>query len=101
MKQFLGVPNFAEFETKLANGMTMGPPDQLSYTGKFTFNLQDDDRFTLAKISGPDETIVAASDNPIQGATEETVPESIAKRAKKIAVSFDASKCYPCDRRVP
>lgn len=84
-------------ETKLESGMTIGPPDQVSYTGKFTFRLEDGDGFTLAKITGPDESLTAASDNPIQGATEDTVPESVAKRTKKIAVSFDASKCNLCD----
>jgi hypothetical protein len=84
-------------ETKLENGFTIGPPDQVSYTGKFTFNLEDGDGFTLAKITGPDEYMTAGADNPIQGKTEDTVPESIAKRTKKIAVSFDAEKCNICD----
>lgn len=84
-------------ETKLENGMTMGPPDQVSYTGKFTFNLEDEDGFTLAKITGPDERLTAGSGNQIQGATEDTISESVARRTKKIAVSFDASQCYPCE----
>src|SRR5271170_2457216 len=53
-------------ETKLENGFTIGPPDQVSYTGKFTFNLQDVDGFSLAKIIGPDESVTSASDNQIQ-----------------------------------
>jgi len=84
-------------EEKLPNGMTIGPPDQVSYTGKFSFRLEDSDGFTLAKITGPDEYLTAASDNPIQGKTADTVPESVAKRTKKIAVSFDAEKCNVCD----
>lgn len=85
-------------ETKLPNGFTIGPPDQVSYTGEFTFNLQDGDGFSLAKITGPDESLVAASDNQIQGATEATVPESVVAHTKKIAVSFDAKKCNLCDQ---
>ena len=84
-------------ETKLENGFTIGPPDQVSYTGKFTFNLQDTDGFSLAKITGPDESLTAGSENQIQGATEATVPESVAARTKRIAVSFDAAKCNICD----
>lgn len=84
--------------TKLENGVTIGPPDQVSYTGKFTFILKDADGFTLAKITGPEETVTAASDNPLQGNTEETVPRSIAERTKQIAVSFDAEKCNLCDQ---
>jgi hypothetical protein len=83
--------------TKLENSFTIGPPDQISYTGKFTFNLQDADGFSLAKITGPDEYLTAGSDNPIQGTTEATISESIAKRTKRIAVSFDAQKCNICD----
>ena len=84
-------------ETRLENGFTIGPPDQVSYTGKFTFNLQDADGFSLAKITGTDEEIVAGSENQLQGVTQATVPESVAARTKKIAVSFDAYKCNICD----
>jgi len=83
-------------ETKLASGFVIGPPDQISYTGDFTFVLQDNDGFTLAKIKGPPERLTAASDNPIQGETEQTVPQSIAEHTKKIAVSFEAEKCDVC-----
>jgi hypothetical protein len=85
-------------ETKLDNGFTIGPPDQVSWTGKFTFNLQDGDGFSLAKILSHDESIAGASDNQLQGVTEATVPESIAIRTKRIAVSFDAEKCNICDQ---
>lgn len=85
-------------ETKLPNGFTIGPPEQVSYTGKFTFNLQDRDGFSLAKITGPDEFLVAASDNNLKGTTEAIVPQSVATRTKKIAVSFDANKCNICEQ---
>jgi hypothetical protein len=84
-------------ETKLESGFTIGPPDQVSYTGKFTFNLQDADGFSLIRITGPDESLSAGSDNPIQGTTESMIPESIIRRTKKIAVSFDAAKCNLCN----
>ena len=78
------------------NGFTVGPPDQVSYTGKFTFDFQDADGFSLGKITGQPEILTAAADNSIQGMTDETVSQSIAERAKKIAVSFDAEKCNLC-----
>jgi hypothetical protein len=84
-------------ETKLDNGLTVGPPDQVSYQGRFIFDLQDSDGFTLAKIVGPLEWFAAASDNPEQGTTDGTAPLSIVQRTKKIAVSFSAEKCNICD----
>lgn len=84
-------------ETSLGNGFTIGPLDQISYSGAFTFRLEDGDGFTLATVVGPDETLIAASENKLQGSTENTVPESVVKRTKKVAVSFDAKKCNLCD----
>jgi hypothetical protein len=83
--------------TTQISGFDVGPPDQVIYTGAFTFILRDGDGFTLAKIKGPSENISSASDNPIQGTTEATVPESAAEHTKQIAVSFDAEKCNVCE----
>lgn len=70
----------------------MGPPDQVGYTGKFTFKLEDGDGFILAKITGPDERITARLGQPDSGGY-------IVKRTKRIAVSFDAAKCNVCDEQ--
>jgi hypothetical protein len=84
-------------ETKLESGFTISPPDQISYSGKFTFNLQDGDGFSLAKITSPDEWVASASDNPLQGTTTTPIAESVATRTKKIAVSFGVEKCNICE----
>jgi hypothetical protein len=78
---------------KLDNGLTFGPPEQVGYSGEFTFDLQDADGFTLSQIKSQSEHVVSGTTNELKGMTADTVPDQIAKSAKKIVVGFDAEKC--------
>jgi hypothetical protein len=83
-------------KTKDPSGVEFGPPDQVLYEGHFEFTLKDADRFVLMRVSGPTEHLSAASDNSVQGTTEETVPASVIERAEEVDVSFVVVTCNPC-----
>jgi hypothetical protein len=78
------------------SGLEFGPPDQVLYEGHFEFTLKDADGFVLMKLSGPTEHISAASDNSVQGMTDETVPTSIIQRITEVDVGFLVTDCNPC-----
>lgn len=82
--------------TKGANGLEFMPPDQVLYEGHFEFTLKDGDGFVLLKVDGPKEHLSAASDNPVQGTADQTVPNSVVRRTKEVDVSFLVTSCNPC-----
>lgn len=82
--------------TKGDNGLEFGPPDQVLYEGHFEFTLKDRDGFILMKLNGPVEHLSAAAENSVQGTVEETIPTSIIRRTKEVAVSFLVTSCNPC-----
>jgi len=83
--------------TKEKNGLEIGPPDQVLYEGHFQFTLKDGDGFVLLKMDGPVEHLSAAADNSVQGATDQTVPDSVILRTKEVDVGFLVTSCNPCD----
>jgi hypothetical protein len=83
-------------KTKMANGFEVGPPDQVTYEGHFAFILKDADGFTLMKVDGPKEELWANSENQMQNVTEETVPDSVVRRAKSVYIEFTVTSCNPC-----
>jgi hypothetical protein len=82
--------------TKGDNGLEFGPPEQVLYEGHFEFTLKDADGFVVMKLNGPVEHLSAASDNSVQGTTEEKVPTSVIHRTKQVDVSFLVTSCNPC-----
>ena len=82
--------------TKDKSGLEFGPPDQVLYEGHFEFTLKDADGFVLMKLSGPTEHISAASDNSVQGTTDDTVPGSVIQRTREVDVGFLVTSCNPC-----
>jgi hypothetical protein len=85
--------------TKDATGMEFGPPDQVLYEGHFQFTLKDGDGFVLLKMDGPIEHLSAAAENSVQGATDQTVPDSVIQRTKEVDVGFLVTSCNPCEPR--
>jgi hypothetical protein len=85
--------------TKLDNGLEIGPPEQVHYTGHFEFVLKDADGFVLTTISGPEENLSAGQDNIVQGTTKDTIPWFAVDHTRNIVVSFSVEQCYPCDAK--
>jgi hypothetical protein len=83
-------------ETKLPNGFSYGPPDELHLEGQFDFVLKDADGFVLQKISAPEQNLAAGSDNKKQGTADGVIPASVVERTKQVTVSFLVKSCYPC-----
>lgn len=83
--------------TKDKNGMEFLPPDQVLYQGHFEFTLKDADGFVLLKIDGPVEHLSSASDNSVQGTTEQTVQTSAIMHTRSVDVSFLVTACTPCE----
>ena len=83
--------------TKDKNGLEFGPPAQVLYEGHFEFTLKDADGFVLLKMSGPVEHLSAGSENPVQGTTDNTVPQSVIALTKEVDVSFFVTSCNPCN----
>ena len=79
------------------NGLRVVPGDELAYTGSFEFILKDSDGFTLMSVSSGQETLSAGRDNSVQGATNDTIPRSAAKRTKSVLAHFVVESCYPCE----
>ena len=64
--------------------------------GHFEFTLKDADGFVVMKLNGPVEHLSAASDNSVQGTTEEKARTSVIRRTKQVDVSFLVTSCNPC-----
>jgi len=93
------LPEKYRLTTKLENGLEIGPPDQVGYTGHFEFTLKDSDGFVLKRISSPSEHLSAGAVNSVQGSSEETVPRSVITRTKAVDVRFVVESCDPCDTK--
>jgi hypothetical protein len=75
------------------SGIKLNPAEQVAYSGKFTFDLQDADGFSFLKVKSGNEHIDSGAVNQLKGMTTDTVSEEIVKKIKKIVVDYDAEKC--------
>jgi hypothetical protein len=85
--------------TKMDNGLEIGPPDQVGYTGHFEFTLKDADGFVLMTVSSPQENLSAGQDNTVQGETKDSISSSIAEHTKSIVARFIVESCSPCEAK--
>jgi hypothetical protein len=85
-------------ETKLPDGTSIGPPDQLHLEGQFDFVLKDADGFELQRISALQQNLSAGDDNEKQGIADGTIAPSVQEKTKKVEVSVSVKSCYPCNK---
>jgi hypothetical protein len=83
-------------QTKLPNGTSIGPPDQLHLEGQFV--LKNADGFELQRLSALQQNLSAGDDNEKQGIADSTIPPFMHERTKKVEVSVLVKSCYPCNK---
>jgi hypothetical protein len=82
--------------TPMRDGFEIIPPDQVHFNGYFQFTLKDADGFLIQTLQGPEEYVVAGSDNFRQNLVEASLPPMLSVRTKKVEVTFTIKDCSPC-----